>query len=51
MPVGVVGCDAHPDPQADGARGDDWYDCVVAPPIAAQSDASGLPPDWGQRVH
>jgi hypothetical protein len=27
------------------------YDRVVAPPIAAQSDASGFPPDWGQRVH
>ena len=27
------------------------YDCVVTPPIAAQSEASGFPPDWGQRVH
>ena len=27
------------------------YDRVVAPPIAAQSDASGFPPDWGHRVH
>ena len=27
------------------------YDCVVAPPIAAQSEASGFPPDSGQRVH